>query len=71
MGAVSNVLIVGAGPAGLSSAVALRQAGVGVEVVEMSATRQVPGSELMIGGRSCEHWIRWGWPNAVSRPVSV
>jgi 2-polyprenyl-6-methoxyphenol hydroxylase-like FAD-dependent oxidoreductase len=49
-GAVSKVLIVGAGPAGLSSAVALRRAGVAVEVVERSATRQVPGSELVVGG---------------------
>lgn len=50
MSVVSKVLIVGAGPAGLSSAVALRDAGVDVEVVEVSPTREVPGSELMIGG---------------------
>src|SRR3954464_7641302 len=50
MGAVSNVLIVGAGPAGLSSAIALRRAGIDVELVEKSPTRKVPGSELMVGG---------------------
>jgi len=50
MGAVSNVLIVGAGPAGLSSAIALRRAGIDVELVEKSPTREVPGSELMVGG---------------------
>jgi 2-polyprenyl-6-methoxyphenol hydroxylase-like FAD-dependent oxidoreductase len=50
MGAASNVLIVGAGPAGLSSAIALRRAGVDVELVERSPTRDVPGSELMVGG---------------------
>src|SRR3954452_7289218 len=50
MGAVSNVLIVGAGPAGLSSAIALRRAGIDVELVESSPTRDVPGSELMVGG---------------------
>src|SRR3954453_19633030 len=50
MAAVANVLIVGAAPAGLSSAIALRRAGIEVEIVESSATRDVPGSELMIGG---------------------
>src|SRR3954449_5925929 len=50
MGAVSNVLIVGAGPAGLSSAIALRRAGIDVELVERFPTRDVPGSELMVGG---------------------
>ena len=50
MGAVSNVLIVGAGPAGLSSAIALRQAGIEVELVERFPSRDVPGSELMVGG---------------------
>jgi 2-polyprenyl-6-methoxyphenol hydroxylase-like FAD-dependent oxidoreductase len=50
MGAVSNVLIVGAGPAGLSSAIALRRAGIAVDLVERSPTRDVPGSELMVGG---------------------
>jgi flavin-dependent dehydrogenase len=50
MGAVSNVLIVGAGPAGLSSAIALRRAGIDVELVERFPSRDVPGSELMVGG---------------------
>lgn len=50
MAAVSNVLIVGAGPAGLSSAIALRRAGIEVEIVERSPTRDVPGAELMVGG---------------------
>jgi len=50
MPAVRNVLIVGAGPAGLSSAVALRQVGIHVEVVEKRLTREAPGSELMLGG---------------------
>lgn len=50
MSVVSKVLIIGAGPAGLSSAVALRDAGIDVEVVEVSPTQEVPGSELMIGG---------------------
>lgn len=50
MAAVSNVLIVGAGPAGLSSAIALRRAGMDVEIVERSPIRDVPGSELKVGG---------------------
>jgi 2-polyprenyl-6-methoxyphenol hydroxylase-like FAD-dependent oxidoreductase len=48
--AASRVLIVGAGPAGLSSAIALRKAGLDVEVVDAAVSREGPGSELMLGG---------------------
>jgi 2-polyprenyl-6-methoxyphenol hydroxylase-like FAD-dependent oxidoreductase len=41
MSAVSNVLIVGAGLTGLSSAIALRQAGIDMELIERSPTRAV------------------------------
>ena len=43
-----NALVVGAGPAGLSTAVALRRSGVDVEVVELVPDRSVPGSELFV-----------------------
>jgi 2-polyprenyl-6-methoxyphenol hydroxylase-like FAD-dependent oxidoreductase len=47
MPAVSRVLVVGAGPAGLSAALALRQAGVDqVDVIEMTNDAEVVGSEL-------------------------
>jgi 2-polyprenyl-6-methoxyphenol hydroxylase-like FAD-dependent oxidoreductase len=50
MPCVTQALIVGAGPAGLSAAIALRQRGVNVHVVDRAPGRNVPGSELSIGG---------------------
>ena len=46
---VDNVLIVGGGPAGLTAAIALRQAGVAnVEIAEINDIRSVVGSELSV-----------------------
>lgn len=51
MPATDSALIIGAGPAGLSSAIALRQAGVErVDIVEITDGSAVIGSELGLGG---------------------
>ncbi|HEY5331900.1 MAG TPA: FAD-dependent monooxygenase [Solirubrobacterales bacterium] len=48
VGAVANALIIGAGPGGLAAAIALRQAGVEVDVAESTPDRSVLSSELML-----------------------
>ncbi|MGV9267538.1 FAD-dependent monooxygenase [Kitasatospora sp. NPDC003701] len=48
MAVISNALVVGAGPAGLAAAVALRQRGIAVDVAELTRDRSVPGSELLL-----------------------
>ena len=45
---ISSALVVGGGPAGLSSAIALRNKGIAVNVVEIRPDRNIPGSELML-----------------------
>jgi 2-polyprenyl-6-methoxyphenol hydroxylase-like FAD-dependent oxidoreductase len=48
MTAISTALVVGAGPAGLSTAIALRALDVAVDVVELAGDRSVIGSELLV-----------------------
>jgi 2-polyprenyl-6-methoxyphenol hydroxylase-like FAD-dependent oxidoreductase len=48
--AIRRALVVGAGPAGLTSAIAMRRHGIEVEVVELVAPGSVLGSELAISG---------------------
>jgi len=50
MGAISNALIVGAGPAGMVSAMALQRIGVEAELIEIKSDFTVLGSELVIAG---------------------
>jgi 2-polyprenyl-6-methoxyphenol hydroxylase-like FAD-dependent oxidoreductase len=52
MMAARKGLIVGAGPAGLTAAISLRQAGFDVDVVERAPDRAVLGSELIIASPS-------------------
>jgi 2-polyprenyl-6-methoxyphenol hydroxylase-like FAD-dependent oxidoreductase len=46
--AVNNALVVGGGPAGLAAAIALRNAGVEVDLAEIAMDRTIMGSELLI-----------------------
>jgi len=48
MSAVADALVIGAGPGGLSAAIALRQAGVEVEVAEVTPDRSVLSSEIVL-----------------------
>lgn len=48
MACIDSALIVGGGPAGLAAAITLHQAGVEVDLVEITTDRTVLGSELLI-----------------------
>jgi 2-polyprenyl-6-methoxyphenol hydroxylase-like FAD-dependent oxidoreductase len=59
--AVADALIIGAGPGGLSAAIALRQAGVEVEVAEVTPDRSaVLSSELILGSPNLRTLDRLG-----------
>jgi 2-polyprenyl-6-methoxyphenol hydroxylase-like FAD-dependent oxidoreductase len=48
MSPVADALVIGAGPGGLAAAIALRQAGVEVEVAEVTPDRSVLSSEIVL-----------------------
>lgn len=54
MTCINKALIVGGGPAGLTTAVALRQIGVTCDLVEISATGAPLGSAITLTGRSID-----------------
>lgn len=64
--AITNALVVGGGPAGLSTAVALRNAGVAVDLAEIKEDRAVLGSELLISSPNLRLLDTFGLAKAVA-----